>query len=354
MNITLNPSKSSCARYIIDSYVNNKEINQSLLSSCDDTQTLLKYVNYKSGIIDVGPSGTAMRFLMALYASDPNCNIILTGSERMLQRPMQQFVDILITMGADIREIKNGWKIIGKQLYGTIIDCSTLKSSQFASAILLIEPRIKGKVILENFDNCTSKKYLQHTIDFIKNKIIEPDWSALSFIYAYVITHDKEEIIVNNYRLNPFTEELKELANQYGIVTRIDSENNIAYISSLPWHNNYILKDFSNIPDEIPAFVVASTYNQIPFKFTGCETLKNKECDRLAVLKENLNENIKYNENSVESNYNSYVRKDMIKTYNDHRIAMAFASCGIPKNQIENPEVVNKSWPEFWKEFNLD
>lgn len=353
MDITLSPSKSSCARYIVDSHVKNKKIDRSLLSTCDDTQTLLKYVDANKGIVDVGPAGTCMRFLMALYAAKAGTDIILTGSERMLQRPIQQLVDMLMSMGADIKKLKNGWRIIGKQLSGITIDCTDIQSSQFVSAILLIEPLINGTVELKNIDNCASKKYLQHTIDFINNPIIEPDWSALSFVYAYAITHPKEEIVVHNYRINSFSQELEDLATQYGIITKIDEANCVANISSLPWSNECISYDFTNIPDEIPAFVVASTYMKYNFKFTGIETLKGKECDRLAVLKENLDDNIKYDELSVQNNYHFPMKHKLIKTYNDHRIAMAFASCGVPKDLIENPDVVNKSWPKFWTEFNI-
>lgn len=390
--IILPPSKSASARLLMASTVAKQQIPLVQISDCDDTRTLLKYLNTKTCIVDVGPSGTCMRFLMSYFASDPECHeIILTGSERMLARPIKQLVDILNSMGADISKSRSGWIINGKQLHGTLVDCKKLESSQFVSSLFFIIPRIEGTMIFRNLYEAPSSSYLFYTLDYLSRcehylvferfydvfvmhkdnrpiKIydnVDGDWSALSFIYTYLISHDNiNKIEIHNYQINQFTREIEEVAKQFGISTKINQNKQIAIIEKTKEPNEYIQYDFNSIPDEVPAFVVAAAMKKIPFTFNGCETLSKKECDRLKCLQFEL---YKYHIQTdiTESGIMLYLSKvgllnDVnylkdkvyINTYNDHRIAMAFASCGVKKDLIINPDVVTKSWPNFWNIIN--
>lgn len=387
-SISLLPSKSAAARYLIMCGVMGIEPDKSMLPKCDDTKSILDNLYQKSGIVDVGPAGTAMRFLMAYYASDIGVSdLILTGSERMLERPIQKLVDALRLMGADIERVDNGWKINGQLLHGAKIECRELESSQFISALLLIVPRISsGALVLNNTNAIPTKSYFDYTLlkllennyigayyyepkdEYIINKTTSPyifneldsDWSALSFICAYMMCQPVGYTLeVTNYTKNEFTEEILKVASKFGIYSRESLHQEgilILQKDKMEYRELYqgVCCDFTNIPDEVPAFAIAAAMNNLKYRFYGCNSLKYKESDRLVAInnelkKFNIDTRIGSDGIGFEGKAEIVPTDKMIDSHKDHRIAMAFGACGISKNQIDNPDVVNKSWPGFWE-----
>jgi len=392
-DISLPSSKSISNRALILNALCARPKPIRNLSKCDDTDVVIKALSGKQEIIDVGAAGTAMRFLTAYFAGQQGVHI-LTGTERMKNRPIRLLVEALRTLGAQIDYLeKDGFpplRINGKTLKGGEIELDGSVSSQFVSALLMIAPmmtnglrlHLTGRIISASYIGITTQLMRQfgvtvqeenHTLTVphqqyasIDNFRVESDWSAASYWYEIVALckNDKASISLNGLKPDSLQGDaaIVQLFDKLGVNTSFSSSG--AVITKKPLNFcgplNY---DFISIPDMAQTVAVTCVMLQIPFRFTGLQSLKIKETDRLTSLKTELSK-IGYlleihDDNTLEwkgdtaSNKYGETSLPVIETYDDHRMAMAFAPISLCKENgilIANPEVVSKSYPSFWND----
>ncbi len=389
ITIHLPGSKSISNRILIIKALSGLDFTIQNLSDSDDTKHLQEALDtYKSSaIINVGHAGTDMRFLTA-FLSLKNGDYELTGSERLQQRPVKDLVEVLKTLGADISYKNNvGYPpllINGKQLNGGKVEISGGVSSQFITALLLVAPYFTNGLELTIIGDLVSKPYVNMTIELMKefgasviwnnSKItvhpvpytylkkeftVESDWSAASYYYSIVaLSGINTSLHVNGL----FQKSLQadsvcaEIYKNFGVTTSY-SENEITITKSTTISKSELEYNFIECPDILQTLVCTSVGLQISFTFTGLQTLKVKETDRIIALK---NEFLKFEielivtENSIQWNGEDRINKSIvvsIATYNDHRMAMSFATLSVVLDEIiiEDANVVSKSYPLFWE-----
>tara|TARA_B100001059_G_scaffold236753_1_gene289785 strand:- start:9577 stop:10803 length:1227 start_codon:yes stop_codon:yes gene_type:complete len=382
--LTITGSKSESNRLLVLKAL-HPQIEIQNLSNSDDSQVTQEGLNSKSNIIDIHHAGTAMRFLTAYFAIQPNREIVLTGSERMQERPIKLLVDALNSLGADITYEKEvGFPpliIKGKEIKINRVALPSNISSQYISALMLIAPSLKNGLKIDLVGETTSVPYIKMTqrimdqlgfeTAFDGNQIaiqpaskietnqwtVESDWSSASYFYSIVALALRSEISLNSY----FEESrqgdaaLTEIYQKFGVkTTHSDGKITLSKTAdfTLP---NYIMINLKNTPDLAQTIAVTCLGLNIDCKLTGLHTLKIKETDRLAALKieiEKLGARVKITDRSLELINTGNINKNIfIDTYNDHRMAMAFAPMGlkVPIN-INNAGVVSKSYPGFWED----
>ncbi len=386
--IKLPGSKSISNRILIIKALSEIDFSIHNLSDSDDTKHLKEALeNYSiAPNINVGHAGTDMRFLTA-FLSLNHGEYELTGSERLQQRPIKDLVDVLRTLGADIIYKKNeGFpplQIKGKQLQGGAVEISGKVSSQFITALLLIAPYLKNGLELTITTELVSKPYVHMTIELMKefgasvvwqeNKIVvepvpytyhkkefivESDWSAASYYYSIVaLSQINTQLTIKSLFKNSLQADsaCANIYKNFGVETHFnDNEITISKISEVSTSD--LKLDFIQCPDIAQTVVCTCIGLNVPFHFTGLQTLKVKETDRIVALQNELKKfgyAIEITDNSIQwqkvkSKPTDYLS---IATYNDHRMAMSFAPlCLLFENIIiENAEVVSKSYPLFWE-----
>ena len=359
------------------------------LSNSQDTTLLKKALESDSEIVDIHHAGTAMRFLASYYSIFEGRKTILTGSDRMKNRPIKPLVDALQSLGADITYLeKEGFpplQIIGKKLEKNTVKISANVSSQFLTSLILIGGKLKNGLTLELEGEITSRPYLEMTLKildeigikshFAENKIeivthnnqyrteryeVESDWSSASYFYSLAAIGRKNITLKSYHTLSLQGDSvIKELYLKYfGINTVSDyAENSISLLPEPAFqYPELITLDMNDCPDIAQTLCVTATALKIPFEITGLHTLKVKETDRLVALQNELLKIGAKTHITVEKIESSeFIEPEeniSIATYNDHRMAMAFAPFALIKElNIENEDVVEKSYPEFWEDF---
>jgi 3-phosphoshikimate 1-carboxyvinyltransferase len=386
--IHLPGSKSISNRILIIKALSGLDFTIRNSSDSDDTKHLNEALQYytNSNLINVGHAGTDMRFLTA-FLSLKNGSYELTGSDRLQQRPVKDLVEVLKTLGADISyKNKEGYPpllISGKQLSGGKVEISGSVSSQFITALLLVAPYFTNGLELTIIGDLVSKPYVNMTVELMKEFgasviwkdheicvqplpytytkkefLVESDWSAASYYYSIVaLSKLNTSLPINGL----FQKSLQadsvsaEIYKNFGVTTSY-SENEITITKSTTVSKLALEYNFIECPDIAQTVVCTSVGLQIPFTFTGLQTLKVKETDRIVALK---NEFAKFgielvvSDNSIQwlvtkSLNNSNVS---IAAYNDHRMAMSFATLSVLLDEviIEDANVVSKSYPLFWE-----
>lgn len=370
--ISLPSSKSISNRALIMRAISGKTITIENLSTAKDTQILAELLaNSNRTIFDVGHAGTAMRFLTA-YLATKEGEFVLTGSNRMQQRPIKILVDALRNLGAEISYLKNeGYpplKIKGKSLLGGEISIDGSVSSQYISALMMIAPSMKNGLKINFEGSITSKPYMDMTAEMMKvfgeGFIVEADWSAASYWYSMVALAKDAEITLLGLKKDSLQGDavVAKIYEKFGVKTEY-LENGIRLTKIAPAiiHHLPLLVDFTNCPDLAQTVAVTCVALSCAAKLTGLSTLRIKETDRIAALQNELSKlgyTVEVEGNDVVvlcrdgKSQNSYNwNKISIDTYDDHRMAMAFAPLALLYPiTIENPDVVIKSYPNFWED----
>ncbi len=371
-------------------------------SNSEDTQLMEEALESIEKTIDIHHAGTAMRFLSAYFAIQEGRETILTGSSRMKERPIGILVDALKQLGADIEYMeKEGFpplKIIGKKLTNNKVTLSANVSSQYISALMLIGITFENGLTIQLDGNITSLPYLNMTIEMLKdfdievewkgntiyiknrdlknlqkrkglilskNVYIESDWSSASYMYSIVALAKQGDLQLRTFYNNSLQGD-KELVNIYEKYFNVGTyffESQL--VGEPPQIKLFRFKrhiaqrielDLNNCPDIAQTIMVTAVGLKIPYiQLTGLHTLKIKETDRLFAMQQELlkvGAITEINEDSITLiRYQELPQVATIKTYNDHRMAMSFAPLALKgiKLSIENPDVVNKSYPNFWK-----
>ena len=372
-------------------FQNNSTSEDSLLLK----NALSQIKNKKSATINIHHAGTDMRFLTA-YLSTKEGEWTLTGSERMKDRPIGDLVKALKSLGADIvfleKENFPPLKINGKILKGGKIEIDGSVSSQFISALLLIAPTFENGITITLKNNIVSWPYIQMTIDILtefglivcknlntinvsrsliappKSTIysIESDWSSASYWFSIVAICNKGEIILTGLKNKSSQADaiLTEIYMQLGVSSSF--KNNDLVLTKNANITSSFEYDFTDCPDIAQTVAITCFALGIKAKLTGLKTLKLKESDRIVGLKTELEKFgaiVNITDNSIEIKEaahksqnagltNNEFARVTVSTYNDHRMAMSFAPLSIlyKEIRIEKPEVVSKSYPQFWED----
>lgn len=380
--IPLPASKSISNRALILNALSLSASEIANLSDCDDTNVMVEAFTSGSNLIDVKAAGTSMRFLTAFLAITPG-EWIITGTERMKERPIHLLVDALVSLGARIQYIGNvGYpplKIKGTALDGGEIYLSGDVSSQFISALLMIAPSMSKGLIIHLEGNIISVPYIKLTLGMmaqfgvkthwdgrtikiypeeyrVTHYTVESDWSAASYWYEIAALADDARIELKGLFKNSMQGDSKvaELFLDLGVATEYTKDGVIltktGKVTKKMFHN------FVNEPDLAQTFAVTCCMMGIPFMFTGLQTLKIKETDRIEALKNEMKKlgYLLYDSDDSILEWNGErcepEADPVIKTYEDHRMAMAFAPAAIKLDHINvaHPKVVTKSYPRFW------
>jgi len=353
------------------------------LSNSDDTKILQQALKKHQGTIDVHHAGTAMRFLTAYYATLPGSEIILTGSKRMKERPVKLLVEALQSLGADISYMENeGYpplKISGKKITENTVVVKANISSQYISALMLIAPSLPDglKIILDG--PVTSVPYINMTLDLLQGlgingtfkdtvirvdhaSVIKPatvriesDWSSASYFYSIAAICETANIKLSNYRSNSLQGDscLAEIYKKFGVTSRFEGDTLV--LEKHPCKKpKRIHENLQNSPDIAQTIAVTCLALGIECNLDGLHTLKIKETDRLVALKtemEKFGAKVHITNDNLQLHVGSVLNQNVkIATYNDHRMAMAFAPLGLKVPlEIEDAGVVSKSYPEFWE-----
>jgi 3-phosphoshikimate 1-carboxyvinyltransferase len=389
-NVTLPASKSISNRALIIHALSGGATLPCNLSDCDDTNVVIRALRDMPETIDIGAGGTAMRFMTAYLAVTPGEHII-TGTERMKQRPIGPLVDALRSLGADISYVEQeGYpplRIKGHRLSGGQLDISGSVSSQYISALLMIGPTTELGLELHLTGNIVSRPYIELTLFMMKKYgaeadwssehtitispraysdtpcTIENDWSAASYWYEIMALYgDCDQRVVLNGLADGSKQgdsAVKYIFSLLGIKTSFGEmkpdEMTTATLTRRMGGVQRLDFDFVNCPDLAQTVVVTCCANEIPFHFSGLGSLKIKETDRIEALKTELRK-LGYDVQSANDaeliwdGSHCEPTSDTIDTYEDHRMAMAFAPLAIklPGLKIRHPEVVSKSYPRFW------
>lgn len=471
-SLALPTSKSLCARALVINHLCEQPVHLEGLSDCDDTQAIRQGLEALRNSedtplrVDVGAAGTAMRFLTGLFAATPQLDVLITGSQRMKERPIGALVTALQAAGADISYVeKEGYpplRIRGKQLEGGSLALPSNISSQYVSALLMIAPTMRDGLHLELVGKVASAPYIHMTMQVMKafgveakwennlisiesgqrysrslsprcgtteeteqaaSYTIESDWSAASYWYEIVALHPDKAARVLLRGLRETSEQGDSVCARWfealGVTTTFTAEGAIlekssispqvqskhnsslseGYTHSLQTDDNFsesneclsktdcrlsqatsnssqaichssqtnhssckdappLLLDFTAAPDLAQTFVVTCALLSRPFHFKGLESLRIKETDRITALIAELQKLGKHIEAIGEGELRYTAQNDsspaqpiMIATYDDHRMALAFAPAALlfPQLSIEHPEVVAKSYPHYWE-----
>ena len=382
-HIVIAGSKSESNRLLILSAL-FKNLCLENISNSDDTNYLLNALSSKSGTIDIGHAGTAMRFLTSYFSLTTKKEIKLSGSQRMHNRPIKILVDSLREIGASIHYIdKEGYppllikpsQLISKNI---IIDSST--SSQYISSLLLIAPKISGGLKIKLTGRETSKPYIDMTISLLKkigveitttkNQIsvyelhkiesikyhVESDWSSASYFYSVVALAK----IGYTLKLSKFSfkslqgdSKVADIYKSFGVKTTY--KDDLVILKKVESNADKFSFDLTSNPDLAQTICVTCLGLGIKCNLTGLHTLKIKETDRLLALKNELskfNLKVKITDDSISFDNVDFLKPNVvIETYDDHRMAMSFACLATKvKIIIKDPEVVSKSYNSFWSD----
>jgi len=384
-SITITGSKSESNRLLILKAL-YPDLEISNLSNSDDTQVTQKALNNNESIVDIHHAGTAMRFLTAFFSVKPNSKVVLTGSSRMQDRPIELLVEALQSLGAEIEYVnKKGFpplKITGKKTDVSQVSLPANISSQYISALMLIAPSLENGLEIDLIGETTSIPYIKMTQTLLENlgfktffnhnkikispadKItlkqwtVESDWSSASYFYSVVAIANTSEITLKSYYSESLQgdSDLVQIYKKIGVTTVFN--NGSIILSKTP---NFALPevldlDLRNTPDLAQTIAVSCFGLGVDCNLIGLHTLKIKETDRLEALKielEKLGAMISITNDSLELRFSGVINQNIsIDTYNDHRMAMAFAPLGVKVPiVINNSEVVSKSYPGFWEDF---
>lgn len=385
--IIITGSKSESNRWLILQQLwRNITINN--LSNAEDTQLLQKALLSKNELIDINHAGTAMRFLTSFFASTEGREVILTGSDRMKNRPIKILVDALRSLDADVLYVeKEGYpplKIRGKKIQKNSVIIAGNVSSQYISSLLLIAPSLQNGLLIEFTTEITSKPYLEMTIAQLKEigvtvtwknnslkieplktinsdpfkVVVESDWSSASYFYSLVALSLNGEVILSSFYKNSNQGDavLNEIYELFGVTTIF--KNNQIYLKK---ESNFIKPESITLnlvdsPDIAQTIAVTCLGLGINCFISGLHTLKIKETDRLQALKnelEKLGAQVEITNDSLQLiSPKQLINEVVIETYHDHRMAMAFAPiCLKVPIKIKDINVVEKSYPNFWKDF---
>ena len=384
--VRLPSSKSISNRLLIMSALSGKKLKARGLSDSDDTVTMAGILRSGDKIKNVGHAGTAMRFLTSYYSYLPG-EVIITGSERMKNRPIGELVDNLRKLGADI-------DYTGKKNYPPIlIKGGTLKggslsvdggiSSQFISSLLMIAPLLPKGLEIKLTGNIISASYINLTLQLMKragikyswrrnlirveegnylggNITVEPDWSAASYWYEIVALANESDILLPGLTSDSLQGDsaLVKIYDSLGIKTEFEEKGvRLIKTSFIPSHFEF---DFTLNPDLVQTLVTTCVMLEIPFRFTGTQTLRIKETDRILALHNEMKKfgvKIDFIDSGEWISWNGKSKfkqnhDEIIETYNDHRMAMAFAPLAVKTGEIRisDPMVVTKSYPSFWED----
>jgi len=383
--ITVPGSKSESNRLLILKGIYPNLLIDNL-SNSDDTISLRKGIEQINGIVDVDHAGTAMRFLTAYFASKKGVDIIITGSKRMQKRPIRILVEALNDLGADIHYLKNeGFpplKIMGKDLNASSVILNATISSQYISALMLIAPALKNGLTINLEGEITSVPYIKMTLNLMQkagvsgsfntNRIqikptntidssrlnVESDWSSASYYYSIIALSSNLEVTLNNFTKNSIQGDSKIISifEKLGVETVFNKRDNSIHLRKIKTEiSDHLSLNLNDTPDIAQTIAVTCFGLGIHCKLEGLKTLKIKETDRLLALKtelEKLGANVAITDQSLEVFRSKKIIENItIETYQDHRMAMAFAPLvfKVPINILE-PNVVTKSYATFWKD----
>lgn len=386
IDIPLDASKSESNRALIISALAGDQSELINLSKARDTQTMLRLLASEEEILDVLDAGTTMRFLTAFAAIGDNARI-LTGTSRMQQRPIKVLGKALKQIGAKVKYLKkDGYpphkvspiRAQKRQLISIKGDVS----SQYISALMMIAPNLPNGLTLDIKGKIGSRPYIQMTLDMMKlfgvstswtnNTIeikpqkyqpypykVESDWSGASYWFSFVALADEAEIKLLGLRQKSLQGDIAivRIMNQLGVMSTFE-EDGVLLKKITPQKEVEI--DFSDCPDLAQTVAVVCGVKHIACKMTGLESLRIKETDRIKALKRELKKfNIKLKETEeglweIKSKFERGQAEVLVDTYEDHRMAMAFAPLSTQQDiVIQDPSVVNKSYPSFWQHVAL-
>ncbi len=391
--ISLPASKSIANRALIICKLVGMEPLSDVHPDSDDIYAMLNALQSGGSQVDVGASGTCMRFLTAYYSTQPGTHI-LDGTARMRQRPVGPLVDALRQLGADIHYLgEEGFpplRIEGRPLDGGMLKMSGAVSSQFISALLLIAPMMAGGLLLHLEGEVVSRPYIDLTMEVMRNfgadaewqgggaairvrptgyqpreYQVESDWTAASYWFESVALAGAGKADIRCTGLFPNSIQgdaaLQRIYNQFGVQSEFIFSAGSApllQIRATSAPHLTVSLDLNAHPDLAQTLACTCMGLGIPFLFTGLQTLHLKETDRVMalvsearklgfVLESPAHGQLQWKGQHCEPTYQP------IETYDDHRMAMAFAPLAIrfPHLRLNNPEVVNKSYPTFWEHF---
>ena len=355
------------------------------LSDSDDTNTMISALKSEDEKIDIGHAGTAMRFLTSYYSALINSSKILTGSERMKQRPISILVDALTNIGAEIEYLESeGYppiKLKGKLITNNLVSLPANVSSQYISSLMMLGVSLRDGLKINLSTKITSLPYIKMTKILIErlggeviiqsNKIIvkpfvansildqtvESDWSSASYFYSLVALSDHSEITISTFFKKSIQGDsrVENIYRKFGVETSF--RDNKIHLKK----NNIKLPDIISInlednPDLAQTIIVTCLGLGVDCNLMGLHTLKIKETDRLMALKKEIQkfdvDRVETSDQSITLKNNSKLKSGItIDTYNDHRMAMSFAPLSlINPLMINNPEVVSKSYSNFWND----
>lgn len=393
-DISITGSKSETNRLLLlQALFPNITLNNT--SNSDDSEVMMKALvpqtpnpAPQTQIVDIHHAGTAMRFLTAFFAVNEGREVVLTGSQRMTERPIQVLVEALQQLGAQITyENQEGYppiRIKGQKITKNKVSIPANVSSQYISALLLVASKLENGIELALVGKITSVPYIKMTLallneigvetSFVDNIItvkpftpnpnpqtlvVESDWSSASYFFSIVaLSKTGTEIKLSSFKQNSLQGDssLVEIYKNLGVETVFEN-NSIILRKSAISNLNSLICNLNSSPDIAQTIVVSCLGLGIGCHLTGLHTLKIKETDRLEALRIELTKlgaNLSVTNDSLTlepSSIEAIVHNVSIATYNDHRMAMAFAPLALKVPIIiENAEVVSKSYPDFWKD----
>ena len=394
-DVKLPASKSISNRALIIYSLAGGSILPQNLSDCDDTSVIVNALRNMPETIDIKAAGTAMRFMTAYLSVMPGTHV-LTGTERMKHRPIGILVDALRRLGADISYVgEEGFpplRITGQPLLGGELELPGNVSSQYISGLLMIGPVLKHGLTLKLQGDVISRPYIDLTLwmmrefgadaewtgpDTIEVKAqpykareysIENDWSGASYWYEMVaLSQDKEAEVKLSGLMDGSKQgdsSVRYIFSLLGVKTVFETkEEGVPQTVTLKKSGRRVPRleyDFVNSPDLAQTFVVACAMLGVKFHFTGLRTLKIKETDRIEALKTEMRKLgfVLHDKNDSELIWDGErcepAEDTSIDTYEDHRMALAFAPVAFKQPvTINNPQVVTKSYPDFWNHLSL-
>lgn len=355
------------------------------LSNSDDGEVMQKGLKKVSGEVDIHHAGTAMRFLTGYFASQEGKEVILTGSQRMQERPIKVLVEALRSLGASIEYVQEeGYppiKISGKKLEKDKVSLPANISSQYISSLLLIAPSLKNGLELNLVGKITSVPYIKMTLSLLEQigvttsfegntikvepkdmvqdttLVVESDWSSASYFYSIVaLCEVGTKIQLSSYKKNSLQGDsvMAKIYKDFGVETTFGGHTITLTKTSdeIPQHVEY---DLSDAPDTAQTISVTCLGLGLGCHLTGLHTLPIKETDRLAAMQTELSKfgaKVDIDAESLTLQPTSSLKSGVaVDTYNDHRMAMAFGPLAVKTSfKVNDAEVVSKSYPDFWND----